>query len=98
MKQELYDPFAGEPIFDSIVYEARKTNRERDKIDHEQDGAAPGDNDVASLLRCAISALGSGLVTRDIVPEDSWKCVAEGLDMLQQAELRARIIPSAGRG
>lgn len=67
------------PENEALLAKARKTNAERDKVDG-------GENrlplDVA--LRTAIMALCVGLNRRD------WETVAEGLALLQDAELRAR--------
>ena len=97
MKQKLYEPIRG-AVYDALMARARKTNRKRDEIDHKAGFGAPGDNDLASMLRDAITAISCGLNNPHWKDGRAWTCVAEGLDMLQQAEVRARIIPAAARG
>jgi hypothetical protein len=63
---------------------ARKVNAERDQADRKAGVAAPSDTTDAAFLRNAISAIVAGVEVAD------WNCVCEGLDMLQQAELKIR--------
>jgi len=43
-------------------------------------------------IRTAISAIACGIEIYETEPGDSWDCVAEGLEMIQQAERRIRLI------
>lgn len=70
--------------YEWLMAKARATNRERDKIDEANSGSVPLDEPLDQILRVVISAITAGIDTQ------SWHCVAEGLDMLQQAEVRAR--------
>ena len=63
---------------------AREANAKRDKIERDVGFAAPPDTPLDLHLRTAISAIVCGIITEDWVP------VAEGLAMLQDAEVRAR--------
>jgi hypothetical protein len=63
---------------------ARRENAKRDRMDRDAGRAAPADCRIDVHLRTCIEALARGLTCQD------WGVVAEALDMLQQAELRAR--------
>lgn len=82
--EEIYDCGAGHPRYERLMNRARKVNKSRDCDDHKTGFAAPSDCDLPSHLRNAISAITAGLQGGD------WNCIAEGLDMLQLAELRSR--------
>jgi hypothetical protein len=87
-------PLADEPFspgaskrYRRLLAKARQTNARRDADDREGGKAgAPGDCPLDLHLRTAISALAAGMDAGD------WDCVAEGLAMLQDAELRARLV------
>lgn len=70
-----------------LMQDARNTNHNRDLVDRKNGFAAPGDTTIDLHLRTAISAISTGVNMRD------WTCVAEGLAMLQDAEVRARTTP-----
>jgi hypothetical protein len=80
---EFYEPIHGD-TYDRLMKKARRTNQERDWSERKSGWTAPGDGDLAEHLRDAICAIAAGLNSGD------WPAVAEGLDMLQQAEVRAR--------
>jgi hypothetical protein len=67
-----------------LIQAARRTNAERDAQDREVGSAAPEDCSLDLHLWTAVSAITAGIQTED------WSCVAEGLAMLQDAELRVR--------
>lgn len=71
--------------YKALMATARKVNGERDQIDRKHGELAPKDGENAEYLRNAISAIVAGIETAD------WNCVCEGLDMVQQTELRFRI-------
>lgn len=79
----IFDP-GNSPKYKQMMATARKVNAERDLTDREAGMGAPADGDEAASLRDAISAIVAGVETED------WRCVCEGLDMLQRAELRIR--------
>ena len=82
---KIFDPHNNGKDYIESMELARKTNSSRDRIDHAAGFAAPIDTSSMSLfLRNAITAIVVGVEIKD------WSCVCEGLDMLQQAELRAR--------
>lgn len=66
------------PNYHKLMNKARKTNRERDTIDHETGCAAPQEGTKGMLLRTAMCALQAGIASGD------WNCVAEGQVMLEQ--------------
>jgi hypothetical protein len=63
--------------YEELMQKARKTNAERDEIDRKAGFATPGDGASILLLRTAMSAIETGIVTND------WNSVAEGLAMLE---------------
>ncbi len=65
-------------VFEDLMSEARKTNRERSAIEV-QSGFAPPESDVVSLISVGISAIEAGIKTLDP------PTLAEGLSMIQQA-------------
>jgi hypothetical protein len=66
------------------IEKARKTNRQRDAIERVHGHAAPADCPLDVELRTVIDALIAGIGRQD------WDCVAEGVAMLQDTELKAR--------
>jgi len=79
----IFDP-GNDPKYKEMMRIARKVNAQRDQVDRMKGVVAPPDEADAAFLRTAISAIVSGIETTH------WGCVCEGLDMLQQAELRIR--------
>lgn len=73
-----------------LVGRARRVNEERDVMDRNAGMAAPGDCPVSAQLRTAIQAIVSGIETSGVPRELAWDCIAEGLVILQDAELRVR--------
>ena len=73
-----------------LVDDARRRNVKRDLRDHSEGFAAPGDGGMSDHLRTAISAIVSGLETCDDIDQDSAKCIAEGIAMIQDVELELR--------
>lgn len=69
-----------------LMKKARVTNRKRDAADRRAGFAAPGDVTTDGWLRNAITAISCGIDGKD------WTAVAEGLDMLQNAEVRVRTL------
>lgn len=67
-----------------LLARARKTNRDRDRSEREAGFASPDSGDLASWLRTIAQALAAGIAQED------WNAVAEGLAMLQDAELSVR--------
>jgi len=63
---------------------ARKINRGRDALDRKSGAAAPGDCPLEAHLRTILEALKVGFDAQN------WDCVAEGIAMLEDAEVRAR--------
>lgn len=80
---ELFEPGRGRR-YRILMKRARRTNEQRDLADRSNGFAAPSDGPPAVFLRNAISAITCGIETED------WSSVAEGLDMLQKAEVTAR--------
>lgn len=74
------------PEYLALIRKAEQTNRERDAIDRKAGFASPLDTNCSACLRVVISAITAGINMRD------WDCVAEGLDMLQHAELKIRLV------
>ena len=79
-----YDLFRGAEPHSSALLRARATNASRDAIDLDSGFGPPGSACHAEHLRCAMAAIGAGLLTRS--PE----CVYEGIAMLQDIELSLR--------
>lgn len=90
---DLYEPYDPRSDEAKLIAEARERNAERDGFDRSTGFAAPPDCGIDGLLRTAVSAICSGIATRKRTPESSWECVAEGLAMLQDAELLLRRTP-----
>ena len=65
-----------EDDFGRLIQKAQETNRRRNETDRAGGFATPGDCDRESQLRTVVSALVSGIQSKD------WTCVAEGLVML----------------
>jgi hypothetical protein len=90
---KIYDPHSNGECYIKSMELARKTNAIRDEVDRSAGFAAPGDTPSMSLfLRNAIMAIVVGVETKD------WPCVCEGLDMLQQAELKVRTSEGLTKG
>jgi hypothetical protein len=70
-----------------IMDRARRTNRERDRIDKLTGCQVPRDGGAGPYLAAAISAIDCGLLVHD------WASVAEGLAMLH--DLQATFLPRA---
>lgn len=83
MTNNIFDPGHSDS-YQKVMKKARRTNKQRDRTDKANGFASPGDGTLDQFLRNAISAIVCGLEMAE------WSCVAEGLDMLQQAELRSR--------
>jgi hypothetical protein len=64
-----------------LVEKARKVNAGRDRMDSCPPSHCPLDVE----LRTVISALSCGISTHD------WDCIAEGLAMIQDAEMKVRV-------
>jgi hypothetical protein len=75
------------PRFRKLLTRARKTNRERDAIDHQMGFGAPGDCPAPIRMRTAMEALRCGMEMQD------WNCVAEAFDMIECYELTIREAP-----
>jgi len=87
----IFDP-GNAPNYKEMMGIARKANAQRDQVDRMKGVMAPPDEADAAFLRTAISAIVTGIETAQ------WSCVCEGLDMLQQAELRIRERTTTTRG
>lgn len=68
----------------ALYAKAERTNADRDLLDEEAGTPSPSDCTIDLHLRTVITALATGIDTHD------WDCVAEGLEMLVQAERRVR--------
>ena len=79
----IFNPGVG-ARYEKLMAKARTVNLERNDMDRVNGFASPGAGPLDLYLRNCISAITAGLSTGD------WPCVAEGLDMLQQAELKVR--------
>lgn len=73
-----------------LLAEAAKRNTQRDKIDRESGHVAPPDLNILEYLRNAMSAIGSGISSKDLDSCIAWECVAEGMAMLFDIESRMR--------
>lgn len=74
-----------------LLEKARKHNDNFDAIDREHDYPTPSECEFDSFLRTAISAICAGLDLLAANDLDGGKdCIAEGLCMVQDAELMAR--------
>ena len=80
------------PAVAKLVAKARKTNDERDAYDRKAGHATPASMGMSELLMTAISAMTSGLDECLIAGVESkhLSCIAEGLCMVQDAELAIR--------
>jgi hypothetical protein len=81
--QGVFDPVTT-PRGRQLMARARQTNRERDAADRARGDPAPEDCTLDQWLRVAISAVACGIDIQD------WGSVAEGLEVLQQAEAAVR--------
>ena len=83
------------PAVVQLVEQARKTNASRDKTERKAGFATPASAGMPELLRTAITAIGSGLEQLNKTAS-AWEdqqaldCIAEGLCMVQDAELKLR--------
>lgn len=73
-----------------LVDDARRRNVKRDLMDHSAGHVAPGDDGPCEHLRTAICAIISGLSTCGGMEVNSANCIAEGIAMLQEIELKLR--------
>lgn len=90
MTRKIYEPAVQSAAYKRLMDKARRTNRERDSLDRQNRGVAPVDMPLSMQLRTAIGALACGVSMQD------WDCVAEGLDILQHAELQVPTVKSSG--
>lgn len=87
---EIFAPYTQKKTA-ALINQAREENTRRDRIDRNSGWATPADADIPGLLRTVISALVCGIEIKD------WKCVAEGIAMLQERECQLRHAEYAGR-
>lgn len=63
--------------FKRLLGRARKTNQDRDKIDHDNGSGTPADFGPAEVIRTALAAIKAGILT------DNKDCLAEAYAMLE---------------
>ncbi len=86
-----YRPYEKNPKLIELMNRAHKTNAERSAEESKTAGvAALEDTPIDERVRTAMTAIVAGLNTLEIDKEAALDCIAEGLAMIEDVELKLR--------